>query len=97
MSDTPENDQIAQRRAKLNGLQAEDVRLECLFGRKDAEGEFEVRQRADVPATGIDGEYTEFAIDLPPEIAGLQYYKLRMYPYNDALSHPLELGCMIWV
>jgi starch phosphorylase len=84
-------------RAKLNGLQAEDVRLECLFGREDADGELDVRQRAEMPATGVDGEYTEFAIELPPDIAGLQYYKLRMYPFNDALSHPLELGCMIWV
>jgi starch phosphorylase len=32
-----------------------------------------------------------------PEIAGLQYYKLRMYPYNESLSHPFELGCMIWI
>ena len=49
-------------------------------------------------ATGeVEGEHTEFAIDLPPEIAGLQYYKLRMYPYNAALSHPFELGCMIWI
>ena len=84
-------------RAKLNGLHAEDVRLECLFGREGGGGELDVMQRAEMPATGVDGEYTEFAIELPPEVAGLQYYKLRMYPYNDALSHPLELGCMIWV
>ena len=45
----------------------------------------------------MDGEHTEFAIELPPEIPGLQYYKLRMYPYTEALSHPFELGCMIWI
>jgi len=27
----------------------------------------------------------------------LQYYKLRMYPYNDALCHPFEMGFMIWI
>jgi starch phosphorylase len=84
-------------RANLNGLQAEDVKLECLLGRSLAEDEFEVLQRAEVPAVGVDNEYTEFAIDLAPEIAGLQYYKLRMYPYNEAMSHPFELGCMIWI
>ena len=84
-------------RAKLNGLQAEDVRLECLLGREEA-GAFNVKQHAVLQATGeVEGEHTEFAIDLPPEIAGLQYYKLRMYPYNEALSHPFELGCMIWI
>ena len=84
-------------RANLNGLQAEDVKLECLLGRSLSEDEFEVMQRAEVPAVGVDNEYTEFAIDLAPEIAGLQYYKLRMYPYNEAMSHPFELGCMIWI
>ena len=84
-------------RADLGGLQASDVKLECLLGRKPPDGEFEVGQRAEIPAVGGDGNYIDFEIDLAPEIAGLQYYKLRMYPFNEALSHPFELGCMIWI
>ena len=92
------DDKIGLRvRAELNGLQAEDVRLECLFGCNDANGEFVVAQKAELSTTGGDDQYTEFGIDLVPEIAGLQYYKLRMYPYNESLSHPFELGFMIWV
>jgi starch phosphorylase len=92
-----DQDIVLRVRANLNGLRAEDVKLECLLGRSLSEDEFEVMQRAEVPAVGVDNEYTEFAIDLAPEIAGLQYYKLRMYPYNAAMSHPFELGCMIWI
>jgi glycogen phosphorylase len=84
-------------RAELNGLQPADVKLECLLGRDRDDGEFEVLQRAEIPATGEEGNYTRFEIELAPEIAGLQYYKLRMYPFNEALSHPFELGCMIWI
>ena len=84
-------------RANLNGLQAADVKLECLLGRESAGGEFEVKQLAAIPTTGVDGEFTEFAINLAPEIAGKQSYKLRMYPVNEAMSHRFELGCMIWV
>jgi starch phosphorylase len=92
------DDKIGLRvRAELNGLHADDVRLECLLGCNDASGEFVVAQKAELPATGGDDHYTEFGIDLVPEIAGLQYYKLRMYPYNESLSHPFELGCMIWI
>jgi len=84
-------------RADLNGLDAADVKLECLFGRPAQEGDIDVAQVAELTAAGQDGKYTEFEIDLEPEIAGLQHYKLRMYPCNEAMSHPFELGCMIWI
>ena len=79
------------------GLTAEDVRLECLLGRQEPGGELQVKQRAELPAVGQDGAFTEFEIEMAPEIAGLQYYKLRLYPYNDALTHRFEMGCMIWI
>jgi starch phosphorylase len=56
-----------------------------------------VAQRAELQAIGGDEGYTDFSVEVVPEIAGLQYYKLRMYPFNEALSHPFELGCMIWI
>lgn len=83
-------------RAELNGLEATDVKLECLFGRGAPGGDIDVAQVAQLVATGVHGTSIEFQIDLTPEIAGLQYYKLRMYPVNEAMSHPFELGCMIW-
>jgi starch phosphorylase len=92
------DDKISLRvRAALNGLQAGDVRLECLLGTNDSDGEFVVAQKVELETVGADDNYTNFAIDTVPAIAGLQYYKLRMYPYNEALSHPFELGFMIWI
>ena len=84
-------------RASLNGLTAADVKLECLFGRAATDGDIEVGQVAELVANSTEGDYTEFHIELAPDIAGLQYYKMRMYPYNDAMSHRFELGCMIWI
>jgi starch phosphorylase len=83
--------------ANLNGLAATDVRLECLFGWDGPGQDFKVQQVEEMPAVSAGGNDTEFEIEFSPQIAGLQYYKLRMYPYNDALSHPFEMGCMIWV
>ncbi len=88
---------LLQVRADLNGLAADDVKLECLFGRQQADGEFLVKQRAELAATGERDGYTWFEIELAPEVAGLQYYKLRMYPFNAELSHPFETGCMLWI
>jgi starch phosphorylase len=83
--------------ANLNGLVAADVKLECLFGKAVTQGEFDLGQVAELVASGTDGDYTDFHIELAPDIAGLQYYKLRMYPFNETMSHPFELGCMIWI
>ncbi|HEY6130513.1 MAG TPA: alpha-glucan family phosphorylase, partial [Halioglobus sp.] len=84
-------------RANLNGLAATDVKLECLFGRAATGSDIDVAQVAELVATCEEDGYTEFQIDLAPELAGLQYYKLRMYPFNEAMAHPFELGCMIWI
>jgi starch phosphorylase len=83
--------------ANLNGLDAPDVKLECLLGAEEGGDEFDVQQVVELQAQGNEGGLTNFGIEVTPELAGLQYYKLRMYPYNEALSHPFELGCMIWV
>lgn len=82
-------------RADLNGLQACDVTLECLIGREDPAED--VGQVAQFEACGMDAQYTEFELELEPVLAGLQHYRLRLYPSHEALSHPFELGCMIWV
>lgn len=83
--------------ANLNHLGPGDVKLECLLGREDDSGEFVVEQTFELAAVGEDGYHTVFEAQVDPAIAGLQFYKLRMYPYNDAQSHPFELGCMLWI
>ncbi|MCB1844293.1 MAG: alpha-glucan family phosphorylase, partial [Halioglobus sp.] len=88
---------LLQVRACLNGLAATDVRLECLFGYAADESDIDVAQVGQLLPVSEDGEFIEFHVELAPEVAGLQYYKLRMYPFNDALSHPFEMGCMLWI
>tara|TARA_R110001592_G_scaffold148073_3_gene372730 strand:+ start:23297 stop:25843 length:2547 start_codon:yes stop_codon:yes gene_type:complete len=86
-----------QVRAHLNGLQAHDVKLECLLGRDPGEEELKVLQVAELECVGGENHYYEFEMEVAPQVAGMQYYRLRMYPFNDAMSHPFELGCMIWI
>jgi len=88
---------VVQVTADLNGLQAGDVKLECLLGRDRPAHEFEVLQVAELAAVGEDNGLTLFELEVAPQIAGLQHYRLRMFPYNDAMSHRFEMGCMIWI
>jgi len=82
----------------LNGLRPEDVLVECLVGREDENGEF-VKLDSHVFAPESPNEHGEtlFKLDLYPRLPGLQYYKIRMFPFHPTLSHRFEAGYMIWL
>ncbi len=84
--------------ALLNGLDAEDVRVECLVSpectgthKTPGPASFFLQRESEA-----DGR-TVFATQVQPSYPGLQTLRLRMYPYHKALTHPLEMGAMLWV
>ncbi|MFA7388254.1 MAG: alpha-glucan family phosphorylase [Thiohalobacteraceae bacterium] len=84
--------------AQLHDLTANDVRLECVVGIEDEHGDFTAQAHFDFAAAGTGpNDETLFRLDLIPPLAGLQHYKLRMFPTHPYLSHPLEMGCMLWL
>ena len=84
--------------ARLNHLRPEDVLVECLVGVETENGDF---MRLDSHVFTSEGENesgeTLFKLDLHPRLSGLQYYKIRMYPFHPALCHRFESGYMIWL
>ena len=84
--------------AYLDGLTPEDVLVECLVGTENESGEF-VRHDAHVFTHAGPGEHGEtlFRLDLTPRLAGLQFYKIRLFPFHPCLSHRYETGYMIWL
>ncbi len=84
--------------AKLGGLEATDVKMECLVGKIDIHDDFTVHERFPLLATTVNehGE-TLFQLEMPLNISGLIHYKIRMYPCHDLLTHPFETGLMLWV
>jgi starch phosphorylase len=84
--------------AELHGLDAKDVRVECVIGREDEHNDFTASDHVLFKADGhTDNGATRFTLDLTPPLPGLQHYQIRMYPYNDLLSHRFETGRMIWL
>ena len=80
----------------LNHLGPEDVAVELLVSRAGAHGKEEKMSYRFV-AQGADasGEH-RFALDLAPEWCGRLDMRIRAYPWHELLTHPLELGLMIW-
>ena len=87
-----------QVRAHLNGLEPGDVAVECRLGRCSAEETFEPEHSYRLePTTRLDNGNWIFSLTLKPELSGLQFYQLRLFPWHEHLCHPLEMGRMIWL
>jgi starch phosphorylase len=87
----------------LEGLDAEDLEVECVLGQDSASGEF-------LPGRGIsfmhagqtpEGEALFHCDLLDFEEAcfagGLLSFKIRLYPYHKLLSHRFGCGRMLWL
>jgi starch phosphorylase len=83
---------------QLSGLAPDDVVVELVLARdhprKRAERE-QMRFAAD--GTRTEGGEHRFVLELTPELCGRLDYSIRAYPCNALLTHPFELGLMIWV
>jgi len=85
----------------LNGLEAEDVFVECVMGDNGINRE-QVLCSVPLFLTGEPGEGEAlYHCDLfdadSCSIGGLQHFRIRVYPCHPLLSHPLECGLMIWL
>ncbi len=83
--------------ANLNGLTAEDVAVECVVGQRDDNGKFSPAEQYRFAHTGTRDDQHVFELQLKPGNPGLNYYKLRIYPWHELLSRPFEMGYMIWI
>jgi glycogen phosphorylase len=82
---------------RLNGLNAEDVVVELLVSRAEEFGKVEpVHHRFVSQGVDATGEH-RFSLDLAPVLCGKLDYRIRAYPWHEFLTHPFELGLMIWV
>jgi starch phosphorylase len=82
----------------LGELSTSDVRVECIIGRINENDEFETKECLQfTPETQPTGAENIYTLQLQAKLAGMQFYKLRVYPYHDLLTHKFETGCMLWV
>jgi starch phosphorylase len=83
---------------RLNGLQPEDVVVELLICRKLKTATLCEFKHFQFKFTGVQqSDEHLFALDLTPDLCGKLDYYIRMYPYQPLLTHPFEMGMMIWL
>jgi starch phosphorylase len=83
---------------QLDGLEPTDVAVELLFSRPNANATSRPPRpyRMEYRGPGQNGE-SLFSLELTPEVCGKIDYRLRVYPYHELLTHPFEMGMMVWL
>ncbi|MCK9283494.1 MAG: alpha-glucan family phosphorylase [Rhodocyclaceae bacterium] len=82
--------------ARLNGLNPEDVRVELLLSSATPEDEKPRRFALAYQGQNERGE-ARYRLELTPELCGKLEYRIRAYPCHELLSHPFEMGMMVWL
>jgi len=87
----------------LNGLDPEDVEVECLLGKQNDLGALIPAQTLSFSVAGTTDEgETLYHVDLCEprpsySVEGLEMFQIRMYPRHPMLAHRFETGCMLWL
>jgi len=84
---------------RLNGLDPKDVVVEMLIGLYTKKEKLRDSNRYNFEATGTMTELGEniFALEVQPEQCGKLEYFVRVYPFHEMLTHPVEMGMMRWL
>jgi starch phosphorylase len=80
---------------QLNLLKPDDVCVELLLSRPDA-ADSSHRLKFARQNPGDHGEAI-YCLDMTPDVCGRLDYRVRAYPCHELLSHPFEMGMMVWL
>jgi starch phosphorylase len=87
----------------LNGLDAVDIAVECVFGRDtDTECFYTDHSLMFDLSDNTTGNVARYRCELfnsaeSCQQGGQQAFKIRLYPCHPLLNHPMECGRMIWL
>ncbi|MCX8017843.1 MAG: alpha-glucan family phosphorylase, partial [Rhodocyclaceae bacterium] len=83
---------------RLDGLAPEDITVEMLMSRPGAQAKSKPARRLLLEYRGPSetGE-SLYSLSLTPDVCGKIDYRIRAYPYHKLLTHPFEMGMMIWL
>lgn len=83
---------------QLAGLEPDDVVVELLLSRAHKfHGKDIHHYRFEFAGQDAATGEHRFVLDLAPSLCGRLDYRIRAYPSHALLTHPLEMGLMVWV
>ena len=88
---------IAEIVIKVNGLSAEDVGMEVIFGHKENDEVKKIAFIEEMTVAGVEGNIVTFFIEIPTLKAGVIDYAFRLTPRHPLLPHRQDFGLVTWI
>lgn len=83
---------------QLDGLSPADITVELLMERPGANAKSKPPRRMFLEHQGpISNGEDLFVLALTPDVCGKIDYRIRAYPHHELLTHPFEMGMMLWL
>jgi hypothetical protein len=90
-------DFIAEIDLSLNGLSAEDLGIDILFGQKEEDVVKNIAYKEEMKLTDSDDHHAVFKCRISVERVGVYDYAFRLYPKSKLLPHRQDFGLVKWI
>jgi starch phosphorylase len=82
---------------QLDGLTPRDLAVEMVFTRPGEPTTARARRYALKHERALENGEQLFSRELTPDQCGKMEYRVRVYPTHELLTHPFEMGMMLWL
>ncbi len=80
-----------------NGIDAANIGVEVLFGKKEQGMVRKILFSREMPMVKVEGSSAHFAVEIPPFQAGAYNYAFRIFPKHELMPHRQDLCLLKWV
>jgi phosphorylase/glycogen(starch) synthase len=91
------DDFIAEVELKLNGLSAEDIGIDILFGQKEDDVVRQITFQENLVLVFTEGVTARYTCRIPVERVGVYDFAFRLYPKNRHLPHRQDFPLIKWI
>jgi len=91
------DDFVAEIELKLNGIKAEDLGIDILFGHKEKDTVKKIMHKEEMKLVESAPGMAKFTCKISMEKVGVYHYAFRLYPKNKWLAHRLDFNLIKWI
>jgi glycogen phosphorylase/synthase len=91
------NDFVAEIELKLNGIKAEDIGIDILFGQKEMDTVKKIMHKEEMHLVESVPGIAKFTCKISMEKVGVYHYAFRLYPKSKLLTNRQDFNLIKWV